>query len=65
MSQAQNAPVRSSRPPAPPKGADGFRPVALPAVAAAVQSAVREVAAKKLTINDFPAARRQDAAFDF
>lgn len=62
MSQAQNAPAR---PQAPPKGVNGFRPVALPAVAAAMRPAAREAPAKKLTINDFPATRRQDAAFDF
>jgi hypothetical protein len=41
------------------------RPLALPAVAAAVQAASREAPSRKLTINDFPAILRRDAAFDF
>jgi hypothetical protein len=41
------------------------RPLALPAVAAAVQAASREAPRRKLTVNDFPAILRRDAAFDF
>lgn len=41
------------------------RPLALPAVAAAVQAASREAPRRKLTVDDFPAILRRDAAFDF
>lgn len=66
MSQAQNAPARPSRPQAQSQGGvNGFRPVALPAVAAAVQVGGRETPRSKLTVKDFPAILRRDTALDF
>ena len=61
----QSSAARAFLPASNAPSAKDSRPLGLPAVAAAVQAAPREAPRRKLTVNDFPAILRRDAAFDF